>query len=135
MGERGKGRSVGEKKGGSGRRSSGCFGNVVLSVKQRPLRVGRSRKRVLMVHLGRQVVSTENEDYALAKVEGLLQVGTSVGLHSETFAFAPGIAPSANLLICFFRRNLQDSKVTGICWLYYDCVPEHHKMVNSEMFF
>lgn len=37
-----------------------------------------------MGHLGKQVVSTENEDYLLAKVEGLLQVGTSVGLHSET---------------------------------------------------
>lgn len=48
---------------------------------------------------------------------------------------APGMAPSANLLICFFRRNLQDSKATGICWLYYDCVPEHYKMVNSEIFF
>lgn len=47
---------------------------------------------------------------------------------------APGMASSASLLICFFRRNLQDSKATGICWLYYDCVPKHHKMVNSEMF-
>lgn len=32
-----------------------------------------------MDHLGKQVVSTENEDYLLAKVEGLLQVGTGLG--------------------------------------------------------
>ena len=37
-----------------------------------------------MVHLGKQLLSTENKDYALAKVEGLLQVGTSIGLQSET---------------------------------------------------
>lgn len=39
-----------------------------------------------MDHLGKQMGSTENKDHALAKVEGLLQVGTSVGLHSETLS-------------------------------------------------
>lgn len=73
-------------KDGSERKSSGCFGNVVLPVKQRPLRLRRSWKRVLMGHLGRQVLSTENKDYALAKLEGLLQAGTSVGLHSGTLS-------------------------------------------------